>query len=165
MNYYVYMHICPNGKRYVGITTQRLKSRWRKGKGYINNKHFYNAILKYGWDNIEHLVYKVDTDKEMFYLEKYLIAYYNTTDHSNGYNFSKGGEYSSGWRHTTESKSLIAKSKYKPILQLSMEGVLIKEWSSMMDAAEFYGCTKGNISACCQGRSKSARNFIWKYKN
>lgn len=50
---YLYMHICPNGKKYVGITIQEPNQRWRDGKGYCKNKHFYNAILKYGWDNIQ----------------------------------------------------------------------------------------------------------------
>ena len=45
---YLYMHICPNGKKYVGITIQEPNQRWRDGKGYYKNKHFYNAILKYG---------------------------------------------------------------------------------------------------------------------
>lgn len=31
---YLYMHICPNGKKYVGITIQEPNQRWRDGKGY-----------------------------------------------------------------------------------------------------------------------------------
>lgn len=31
-NYKVYMHTCPNGKKYVGITKQNVKDRWQNGK-------------------------------------------------------------------------------------------------------------------------------------
>ena len=43
----VYIHICPNGKRYVGITQKEdPKERWDSGWGYQNNVHFFNAIKK-----------------------------------------------------------------------------------------------------------------------
>ena len=38
--FYVYIHTCPNGKKYVGLTTTDPKDRWRKGEGYKSNKHF-----------------------------------------------------------------------------------------------------------------------------
>ena len=56
MNYKVYVHISPNGKRYYGITKQEIEKRWRNGKGYSNNDHFTNAINYYGWDNFDHIV-------------------------------------------------------------------------------------------------------------
>lgn len=47
----------PNGKRYIGITCKRPKARWDKGRGYKKrNIPIYNAILKYGWENIEHII-------------------------------------------------------------------------------------------------------------
>lgn len=35
--YKVYKHVFPNGKVYIGITSQSLDSRWNSGKGYGNN--------------------------------------------------------------------------------------------------------------------------------
>lgn len=46
MSYYVYIHTCPNGKRYVGITTKNPKYRWSKGNGYKPNKHCLGPCLK-----------------------------------------------------------------------------------------------------------------------
>ena len=84
--YYVYIHLFPNGKKYVGLTTQNVNRRWNNGKKYKRQKFVYNAILKYGWENISHQVFECDSEAEMKYLERYLIAYYNTTDRCYGYN-------------------------------------------------------------------------------
>ena len=94
--FYVYIHLFPNRKRYVGCTQKdRVELRWRNGgSGYKCQEHLYNAIKKYKWENIEHIVYEVDTLEEMWYLEKYLIAYYDTTNIEKGYNYSSGGEKS-----------------------------------------------------------------------
>ena len=100
--FYVYIHTCPNGKKYVGITIRIPECRWRKGEGYKSNKHFYSAIQKYGWNNIEHQVFEVDTKEEMFFLEKYFIAYYQTNKNEFGYNNSIGGEKSSEGCHRSE---------------------------------------------------------------
>ena len=93
-NYTVYKHIAPNGKIYVGQTCQKNPNRrWQKGEGYKPNAHFYNAIQKYGWDNIEHVIVATGlTKKEADWLEKYLIAFYETTDRTKGYNNTKGGD-------------------------------------------------------------------------
>lgn len=52
MAYTVYFHTFPNGKRYIGITKQEPKRRWRDGKGY-EGQAVYNAILKYGRLSLE----------------------------------------------------------------------------------------------------------------
>ena len=107
MGFFIYIHICPNGKRYVG-TTQRLpKERWDSGHGYRQNKHFTAAIRKYGWANIKHEVFEVSSIEDMHYGEKYLISYYNTTNPNNGYNHSLGGENSAfgcRWHMSEEAK-------------------------------------------------------------
>ena len=52
----VYVHVFPNGKRYVGITTQKPSKRWQRGKNYTHNLRLERAIKKYGWDNIKHII-------------------------------------------------------------------------------------------------------------
>ena len=47
----------------------------------------------------------------MDYLEKYLIAYFNTTNPEFGYNVTKGGEGVSGFKHSEESKAKMAAAK------------------------------------------------------
>lgn len=91
-NYAVYMHICPNEKKYVGITCQNIKNRWgNNGIGY-KTQPFYNAIIHYGWENIEHKILLQNLTqedaqfKEMEYIQKYNSLF------PNGWNFTEGGE-------------------------------------------------------------------------
>lgn len=91
--YCVYCHTTPSGKRYVGITCQRPSHRWNNGKGYSQNKHFYNAILKYGWENIEHtLLYEGLSMDDACEKEISLIEQFKSNNPKYGYNQSVGGE-------------------------------------------------------------------------
>ena len=90
--YTVYKHTSPNGKIYIGITEAAVEKRWKYGRGYEYNTHFYNAIKKYGWDNFEHEVLFTNlTAEEAAQKEIELIALYHSDDRSKGYNVSPGG--------------------------------------------------------------------------
>lgn len=105
----VYMHISPFGKRYIGITSQKLKKRWNYGYGYEHNYHFWRAIQKYGWENFKHITVVQDVTFEYACtIEKYLIKYYNTKNPEYGYNMTDGGEGLLGYRHTQETKQKIS---------------------------------------------------------
>ena len=111
--FWIYLHTCPNGKRYVGCTTRvKPEIRWgRNGENYQYNKHFYSAIKKYSWSSIKHEAWELTCESEMYYAEKYLIAYYNTTDNKFGYNYSTGGEKSSlGCIRTEETRKKMSQS-------------------------------------------------------
>ena len=51
----------------------------------------------------------------------------------------------------------------RPVLQFTMDGELVREWLSMMEA-ERNGFCHGNVSLCCLGKRKSAYGYVWKYK-
>lgn len=112
-DYIVYLHINPkNGKVYVGITNQNVYKRWKNGHGYVKCKKFYNAILKYGWNNFEHIILcETDKDKALL-LEKTLIRHYKNKNIS--YNITDGGEDSIpsmlGRHHTEEAKKKISEA-------------------------------------------------------
>lgn len=56
-----------------------------------------------------------------------------------------------------------AKSRSKPVLQLTKKGELVREWPSTIEAGR-NGLDQGNIVKCCLGERKSHKGFIWKYK-
>ena len=51
------------------------------------------------------------------------------------------------------------------ILQFSKDGTLIKEWPSIIEFERHLGIARSCICACCQGKLKQTRGFVWKYKN
>ena len=63
-----------------------------------------------------------------------------------------------GTRNEKASKKLS-----KPVLQYTLEGEFVKEWSSTMECGR-NGYNQGNVAACCRGERKTHRGFIWRYK-
>lgn len=114
----VYMHTAPNGKKYVGITSQKPERRWGHGSKYKKNKHFYNAIKKYGWDNFEHKILCSGLNvAQAGCIEQTFIRGLDLRNPANGYNISIGGECSAlGAHHSQEArkrKSELIKEEYK----------------------------------------------------
>lgn len=94
--YIIYCHKnLLNNKRYIGQTKQTPAKRWGKnGSEYLRkgNEHFKNAILKYGWDNFEHLILYTNLDREEANLKEIeLIQLYQTNNPDYGYNLTNGG--------------------------------------------------------------------------
>ena len=92
--YCVYMHTNKiNGKKYIGQTCREPEKRWGKnGCEYENSPHFYNAILKYGWDNFFHeILFTGLTHEQADKMESYLINFYKSNNKNFGYNIRGGG--------------------------------------------------------------------------
>ena len=78
------------GERYIGMTSQSLKKRFRNGRGYKGYTQIKQAIDIYGWDNFSYEVLaKTDSVEKAEELEKYYIVKYDTIKH--GYNKQSGG--------------------------------------------------------------------------
>lgn len=50
----------------------------------------------------------------------------------------------------------------KAVIQLSLDGVVIKEWDSITAAKSVYG---GHIGECCNGKRLTAAGYKWKFKS
>lgn len=178
-NFKVYMHEnIVNGKKYIGMTSQDVNKRWKNGKGYINNKHFTDAIIKYGWNNFKHIILCENLDKDKAsILEKYYINKYDTTNYKNGYNISLGGDISSfGCKRSRKTKQLLSeKNKGKKRTAKQKENIKTrcrecngipvinvvcgKVYNSISQASEETGISKASISNKCK------KNSTWKYYN
>ena len=52
----------------------------------------------------------------------------------------------------------------KEVIQLSLEGKLINQYSSVADASKISGISKSCISRVCRGERRQSGGFVWKYK-
>lgn len=113
-NYTVYKHTFPNGKCYIGITMQTPERRFMNGKGYKDCPKMNAAILKYGWNNVEHeLLFDGLSKQEAEAKEIELIVAYNSIE--NGYNIEHGGNVPGTHSIETRRKiSVAGKGKRKP---------------------------------------------------
>ncbi len=53
----------------------------------------------------------------------------------------------------------------KPVIQMTLEGKVIREWESIAEADRSLGLCSGNITKCCKGRYKTSGGFKWKYSD
>ena len=58
-------------------------------------------------------------------------------------------------------KSRLARRVY----QISMQWDILREWLSIIEAAEELNICESNITMCCKWQYKQARGFKWKYVN
>ena len=181
----VYMHVNKaNGKKYIGITSGNPLTRWANGKGYYRNKHFSDAIIKYGWANFDHVILQSGLSKdEACAEEQRLIKLYGTQDKNKGYNLTNGGEH---FKHSTFSRKLMSQKRkgIKPPPFTEEHKARIREnhgggadsvtvicietgkvYASINDAARDTGINKKGISGCVRRllHYNTAGGFHWKY--
>ena len=117
-NYIVYLHTVlqkTSGykykKYYVGITNN-IEKRWEsKGKKY-KGQVFYNAIQKYGWDNINHeIMFSNLSENEAKCKEKELIKKYKSKECNYGYNCTSGGRNFKLNEQMRRQRSIIMKQR------------------------------------------------------
>lgn len=114
--FYIYIHKSPSCKYYVGITSKyRVQDRWDNGNGYKNCPAFYNAILKYGWENIEHYIVSSNLAETMAKkLEIHLISFFKSCGRS--YNITNGGDGHLGYIPSEETRRKLGNGRRgKPI--------------------------------------------------
>ena len=78
----------------------------------------------------------------------------------------KNPAYGKGYRQVGEKNPMWGKpnSSRKPIQQLTKDGILIMEYEFMSEVIK-YGFYVGNVWGVCNGKLKTYRGFLWKYKN
>ena len=58
----------------------------------------------------------------------------------------------------------IAEKLSKPVIQYTLDGEFVKEWTSTREISRQLGIYHSSIVSCCNGKTKQSHNFIWKYK-
>jgi len=163
----VYMHIFPNNKKYIGITKMEPEKRWLNGKGYTKcgtrNSSMANAVNKYGWDNIKHLIlFENLTFEEANKKEKQLISLYKTNccryGNKYGYNSTDGGDGQYGHKMSLEARKKLSENhkglltgknhpQSKPVICEN------KEYCSISEFASSFGLKREAVKAWLNGRN------------
>lgn len=151
-NFKVYMHKNKmNGKVYIGITGQKLKYRWREGKGYKGCRAFNAAIKKYGWDTFEHMLLLDNlTKEEVEEKEIELIKKYKSNKKGYGYNISNGG--STIGSHSEETKKILSEKakgrKSKNAKKVICENIVFENANK---CADYYGVKVSTLKSWLEG--------------
>ena len=180
-----------NGKRYIGITNNKTKRWYGKGKHYDGCPYFFAAIQKYGWDNFEHNVLIYDlTREEASRLEKHYIEIFKTCDKAFGYNLAEGGVNAPtmlGKHHSEETRQKMrekALGRTIPDEQRQSHSKWMSEnfignrnpksravrcintgevFETQRMAAQEKGVLQSKISLCCQGKRSHTHGLMWEY--
>jgi group I intron endonuclease len=160
----IYKITSPSGKVYIGQTID-IDKRFKTYKGLHceNQTKLYNSLVKYGFS--EHIFEIVEqcTIEELNTRERYWQDQYSVLS-ENGLNcILTETDSKSGKQSEASIERRVGKIE-KPVIQYSLQGKFIAEWSSIKKAAEFLNIYGGDIPACCKGKNKSAQGFIWRYK-
>lgn len=51
-----------------------------------------------------------------------------------------------------------------PVLQYDMNGNFISRFNGVREAMRETGCDVGDICACCKGKKKHVKKYVWKYE-
>ncbi len=146
----IYKATFPNGKVYIGQTTQTLEKRkyqHRRDAIDLNRKSpFFFAINKYGWENVKwEIVEEGDfTAEELDEKEIYYISFYHSClddENCNGYNVLRG-------RHNNDSLKIRLKDMIPTldkIIQMNKNGIEEKEIAKEvnLDVDTIKGILKG----------------------
>ena len=68
-----------------------------------------------------------------------------------------------GTRTLRANKTLTNGKCSKRVLQFTLSGEFIREWSSTKECGR-NGFNQGNVAACCRGERNFHKGYIWKYK-
>lgn len=127
--YKIYKLTLPNGKVYIGQTSNELNVRWNAGQGYSENKPLFHDIILYGWLNInKELLEEVETKEQATERERYYILQFKSNEKDYGYNIS------------TNASSMPKKHKYTQCVETG------RIYDTQVEACKEYGVTKSAIS-------------------
>lgn len=156
MKYIVYCTTCKvNGKIYIGVHKTEnpeifdhyigngLKVGWT-----IKNPHtaFQNAIKKYGYSQFYRTtLYVFDTAEEAYNKEAEIVNL-DFVKRRDNYNTSIGG--------------VISGCVYDSLYQYDYDGNFIKEWSSVQETVNYYGCNSNRFNMAIKDK-RSAFNSYW----
>jgi hypothetical protein len=143
------------------------EKRWQEGHGYKTQRLMLNAIIKYGWDNIEHeILYSGLKKKEAEIMEKELIKKSQSYKCAYGYNIFIGNRINElseeDMKDSNTLECLINHIKSSQTRKPVMCVETGKIYLSMSQVQKEFGMSHAAISCACK-YGCIANGYHWKY--
>lgn len=140
-----------NNKIYIGQTINCIQQRFRQHLANKDNTRLANSIRKYGKDNftIEEID-SAETLEELNEKEIYWISYFNTMEHSVGFNMQFGGNNKT---HSEESKRKIGRANKGRRVYFTAETK--EKLSKARKGKKFSEEHKKNLSESLKGKKRT----------
>lgn len=183
-----------NDKCYVG-SAKNIKYRLQQHlRDFLSEKHINKYLLrafnKYGQDSFVYTILERCEEDRCVLLSTEQI-YLNMSPE---YNYMKIAGTTNGYKHTDETKKMLAEkhkgkphvlnsehiysepkcikdkpkvkkpTMEKPVLQYTLDGEFIAEHCSIIEASRKIKRYYSGIGSACRGKFKQAYGFIWRYK-
>lgn len=167
---------CVNNKVYIGFTSnwpQRINSHKYDQRYDKNNKAFYNALKKYGWESFvwEAIYQSVDYEHTLKIMEPHFINEYRSWvrfSDSNGYNTTRGGDGTRGWKRSQEliesHKQQMTGRQQTPehVAKRVKKGIETKEQKGILHnpawTKETHPASAQKVSVALQGKPKTEKH-------
>lgn len=156
-------HIC-NGKR---GNYHRKEKMLKKHLSTAKGKQYYDVVLYKGKEHKNKMIHQLEGEAFLPNPEnKPFIDHIDTNGLNNILTNLRWCTQKENCNNklTLQNMKEANRCNMKPILQYTLDGVFVKEWESVREAIRFYNAGSG-IGNCLNGRAKTCKGFIWKYKN
>ena len=141
--------------------------------------YFLNRNLKPTIDKNGYLLYKLSKDGKQYTIRVHRLVALHFID--NPYNLPQVNHKDEDKTNNNVNNLEWCDAKYninygtciermkkhqhsKPVLQYTLDGQFVKEWESLAEAHQ-NGFHRSHIIACCRGKAKKHKGYIWKYKD
>lgn len=126
---------------------------------YINGKQKYFCVHRLVWETYNqqripdgYQINHIDEDKRN-----------NRPENLNLMTCKENVNWGTG--KTRRAKAMTNGKNSKPVIQLDLQGNVIKEWPSIMEVQRQTGWVNSFIGKACRGKYKQAYGFRWQYKD
>ncbi len=187
----IYKITAPKGRVYIG-QSWNIENRKSHYKRLLckDQPAIFNSLRKHGWENHSFsVIYQLPVDTSQEVLDSYEILYWKQYK-SCGFKMLNAKEPGKGGKHLVETKQKISNTKTgskhsehtkqkirlalkgrppvtakRVVEKYSREGVFVRDFDSLTAAAFDLGVKASSaICECCQGKRKTYKGYIWKYK-
>lgn len=141
----------------------RHKKRKKILKPRSNNGGYQYVNFKINGKNTNFAVHRIVANAFIPNPNGYTEVNHKDYDKTNNYVNNLEWVSSSQNKQHSYLKKENKKSRGKAVNQYTKDGVFIKTFETITDAAEELGCCVAAISNCCLGRAKTSQGFRWSF--